>query len=342
MRQSGAPATGAAALVVCLLVWAAPAAGQALPPCAPEKTLGVKLTSQERELPAPLTATHDVSVAAEFTGSTEKEAYAPPPGVKVLAAGRSGLHFIVPIAASVPITVSWQQAIDPSDPSSDASDPLQSCAASAVVTLPIVAARPSRAVKLQSWSVGLRLGFASFAVVPALKQPDLSPLEISARTTSRAGLPSATAPARTMAVPMRTVDQIKYAKTLPDPFHLGVAGRCRYYLLTCGAVFSEVARPSLDTDALQRGVEKADINGGVTLLPRSQPNREAARYGVTIEARPGAVREGKPRPFGYDVRVRQSGRLVARVRLAGRCVERRLAQGLVVQCKIVKRSIELH
>ena len=62
MRQSGAPAGGAAALVVCLLVWAAPAAGQALPACAPEKTLGVKLTSQERELPAPLIATHDVSV----------------------------------------------------------------------------------------------------------------------------------------------------------------------------------------------------------------------------------------------------------------------------------------
>jgi hypothetical protein len=40
--------------------------------------------------------------------------------------------------------------------------------------------------------------------------------------------------------------------------------------------------------------------------------------------------------------VRQSGRLVARVRLAGRCAERRLAQGLVVQCKIAKRSIELH
>ena len=123
--------------------------------------------------------------------------------------------------------MSWQQAIDPSDPTSDASDPLTSCAASTVVTLPIVAARPSRAVKLRSWTVGSRLGFSSFAVVPALEQPDLSPLEISARTTSRAAFPPATAAARTMAVPMRTVDQVKYAKTLPDPFHLGVAGRCR-------------------------------------------------------------------------------------------------------------------
>jgi hypothetical protein len=80
----------------------------------------------------------------------------------------------------------------------------------------------------------------------------------------------------------------------------------------------------------------------VKLLPRSQPSLEAARYGVTIEARPGAVRAGKPRPFGYDVQVRQSGRVVARVRLAGRCLERRRAQGLVVQCRIAKRSIELH
>ena len=158
--------------------------------------------------------------------------------------------------------MSWVQAIDPSDPASDPEEPSQRCAASTVVTLPIVAARPSRAVKPRLWSTGLRLGFASFAVVPALERPDLSPLEISARTTSRAGFPPAAAATRMMAVTMRTVDQIKYAKTLPDPFHLGVAGRCRYYLLTCGAVFSVVARPFLDTDALERGVERADIDGG--------------------------------------------------------------------------------
>lgn len=70
--------------------------------------------------------------------------------------------------------------------------------------------------------------------------------------------------------------------------------------------------------------------------------RRMRQSGVTIEARPGAVRERKPRPFGYAVQVRQFGRLVARVRVAGRCVERRLAQGLVVQCKIAKRSIDLH
>jgi hypothetical protein len=342
MSRSGARACGAGALAVCLLVCTAPAGGQALTPCAPEKTLGVKLTSTERELAAPLVATHDVSVAAQFTGSTVSESYVPAPGVKVLAAGRSGVDFIVPIAASVAITVSWQQAMDPSDPTSEPDDPLTSCVASTVVTLPIVPARPSRAVKQRGWEFGSRQGFSSFAVVPALKLPDLSPLEISARTTSRVRFPSATAVARTMTVPMRTVDQIKYAKTLPDPFHLGVAGRCRLYLLTCGSVFTEVSRPFLDDDALGRGIEQADINDGAKLLARTQPSLEAARYGVTIEARPGAVREGKPRPFGYDVQVRQSGRLVARVRVAGRCVQRRLAQGLVVQCRTAKRSVELH
>jgi hypothetical protein len=341
MSRSRAPLAAALA-AACALVGSAPAAAQAPPACAPEKTLSVKLTSEERGEPAALVATHDVSVAADFTGSTVNEAYAPPPGVKVVAADRSGFAFIVPIAASVPITVSWVQAIDPSDPASDPEEPSQRCAASTVVTLPIVAARPSRALRLSLWSTASRQGISDFAIVPALQRPDLSPLEISARTTSRVAFPSATAPARTMAVPMRTVDQVEYAKKLPDPFHLGVAGRCRLYLLTCGSVFTEVSRPFIDTDALSRGVEKADVNGALKLLARTQPSLEAARYGVTIEARPGGVRVGKPRPFGYDVQVHQSGRLVARVRVAGRCAERREARGLVVRCRIAKRSAVLH
>jgi len=336
------PLGGGAALIAGLVAWAAPAAGATLPACAPERTLGVTLTSEERGDPAPLVATHDASLTAWFTGTTLSETFTPPPGVKVTGSNSSGLALVVPSAPSVAITVSWRQALDPSDPSSDVDDPSQSCTASHVVTVPIVPARPSRAVKLRDWSTGLRQGFADFAVVPALKRPDLSPLEISARTTSHAALPSANAAARTMAVPMRTVDQVKYAQTLPDPFHLGVAGRCRYYLLTCGSVFTEVARPAIDDAALARGIERADVNGSLTLLARTQPSREAVRYGLVIEARPGGVREGKPRPFGYDVQVRQSGRVVARVRVAGRCVERRESRGLVVRCRIARRSAELH
>ena len=335
------PVGGGAALIASLVAWAAPAA-QALPVCAPERTLGVTLLSEEGGGPAPLVATHAASLTASFSGTTVSETYTPPPGVKVTGSNSSGLALVVPSAPSVAITVSWRQAVDPSDPSSDPSDPSQSCTASSVVSLEIVPARPSRAVKLRDWSTGLRQGFADFAVVPALERANLSPLEISARTTSHVAFPPANTAARTMAVPMRTVDQVKYAKTLPDPFHLGVAGRCRYYLLTCGNVFTEVSRPAIDDDALGRGIERADINGSLTLLARTQPSREAVRYGLVIEARPGGVRAGTPRPFGYDVQVRQSGRLVARVRVAGRCVERRLAQGLVVQCRIAKRSVQLH
>ena len=249
----------------------APATGQARPACAPEKTLAVKLTSEERALPAPLIATHDVSVAAEFTGTTERETYAPPPGVKVLATGRSGVDFIVPIAASVAITVSWQQAIDPSDPRPTRATPLTSCAALDRRDAPDragpsqprgEAARVDRRVAAGLLVVRRRAGPQAARPLTAA---DLGPHDLAR------GLPAATAAARTMAVPMRTVDQIKYAKKLPDPFRIGVAGRCRLYLLTCGAVFSEVARPFLDTDALQRGVEKADINDGVSCSPA--PNR---------------------------------------------------------------------
>jgi hypothetical protein len=346
MSRSGARDIGGAGigavLAVSLLVWAPAAAAQAVPACAPDKLLGVTLTSSERDEPAPLVATHDVSVAAEFTGTTVNESYAPPPDVKVVAAGRSGVDFIVPIAASVAITVAWHQASDPSDPHSDPEDPATRCAGSRVVTLPITAARPSSTVKLRGWKTSQRMGHAVFAVVPALKQPDLSPLEISIRTSSRARLPSAHAAARTMVVPMRTVDQVKYAKKLPSLFFIKTAKLCKFFLLTCGAVTSEVARPFLDTDALQKGIEKADVNGSAKLLARTQPALEAVRYGAVIKVNPAAARIGKPRPFGYDVQVRQSGRVVARVRMAGRCFERHDSRGTFVTCRILKKSAQLH
>ena len=346
MSHSDAGAIGgvtlAAAIAVCLLAWAPAALAQAVPACAPDKTLDVSLSSTERGERASLVATHDVSVDGEFTGITANESFTPPPGVKVVAIGRSGVDFIVPIAASVAITVSWHQGKDPSDSGSDPEDPAERCAASRVVTLPVTAARPSHAVKMREWKRAWRHGIASLAVVPALKQPDLSALEISIRTTSRARLPSASATARTMAVPMRTVDQVEYRKALPSLYHLSLARRCKFFLLTCGSVFTDVARPFLDTDALQRGIEKADINGGASLLARTQPSLEAARYGVVINAVPGAARLGKPRPFGFDLQVRQSGRLLARVRTAGRCVERRDSRGLFTTCKIAKRSAKLH
>jgi hypothetical protein len=206
---------------------------------------------------------------------------------------------------------------------------------------------PSHAVKTKLWKQLVRSGFSDVGIVPALKRPNLSPLEITARTTSRVAFPPASAKPRTMAVPMRTSDQVKYRKRLPNAAYMTVPQACRFYYVTCatpfapGGAFTEVSRLYLDDRALQHGIQKGDVNGSLDLLARSQPSKTSARYGIMVEARPGGVREGHPRPFGYDVQVHQSGRLIARLRQAGRCVERRLAQGLVTQCTIARSSYQL-
>jgi hypothetical protein len=326
------------ALLLCPLGWASAASAQTVPPaCAPDKTLGVTLESEERGDKSALVATHEISVSAEFTDSVAGESIAPPAGVTVRGKARgSSVEFVVPIAASVPLTVSWLQAIDPSDPESDPRDPATRCAASRVVTLPILAANRSHAVLDKR---GSGHGQVAFGVVPALKRPDLSPFEVSVRITGRAQLPSAKSKPYAMAVPLRTGDQIKYSKHLPSLAGLDKAGRCRYYWLTCGSVGSMVGSLEIDSDALSRGVVKADVDGGQRLLARTQPFREAARYGIGVSIFPGGGR--KDRPFGYDLTVRQSGRLLARVKRAGRCVERRDSRGIFTQCRITRSSTKL-
>ena len=75
---------------------------------------------------------------------------------------------------------------------------------------------------------------------------------------------------------------------------------------------------------------------GHLLLARSRPFREYARYGVRIELNPGG-RTPKP-THGYDVQVRQSGRLVARVRRAVRCRTVRNFGGTRSVCRAVRAS----
>ena len=136
-----------------------PPAGQALPACAPERTLGVKLTSEERELPAPLIATprrqrrggvHGHHRARDLRAAAGRE------GARHRAVGRR-LHRPDRRRASRSPCPGSRPSIRRT-PRATPSDPLTSCAASTVVTLPIVPARPSRAVKLQSWTVGLAAG----------------------------------------------------------------------------------------------------------------------------------------------------------------------------------------
>lgn len=321
--------------MVCLLLgWTSTATAQGVPVCAPDKTLDVKLTSQEKGLDAALVATHEVEVQAEISGSTLRESVSPPAGVTVFGdTSGASVDFIVPAASSVPITVSWRQASDPSDPYGDPTDSSARCDASRVVTLPILAARPSRVVRLANkpWT-------AYLAAIPALKRPDLSPLTISVKTSARERLPSAKAKAHTMVVPMLTASQVKYPTRLPSLAGLSRAKVCHYYWLTCGAVSSSVAALELDTDALMRGVEKADLDGGQRLLARTQPAKSAVRYGAAINVFPGGAAN---RPFGFDVQVRQSGRVLARIRRAGRCHDARDARGVFLQCSVSRSSTKV-
>jgi hypothetical protein len=298
--------------MVSLTGWTSTAAAQGVPACSPEKTLDVKLTTEERGDASPLVATHEAQVSAEISSTTVGESITPPADVQLTTDTKgTGVYFIVPSTPSVALTVSWRQAIDPADPESDATDRATSCVGTRVVTLPIVAAQPGHVVRLpgKAWTTFL-------AAVPALKRPDLSPLTIAVKTSARAAFPAAGAKAHTMVVPMLTASQVKYPKPLPGVLSLSRAGICRVYWLTCGAVSSTVSSLELDTDALSRGVEKPDLGGAVRLLARTQPARSAVRYGAAIDVFPGGAAK---RPFGYDVEVRQSGRVLAHVRRAGEC-----------------------
>jgi hypothetical protein len=320
----------------------ADAPAQAVPECAPGSAFGVTLKAREYDREAPAVATHEILVEAEFTGDARRVSLTPPPGVPTIGrANGNPIALIAPNASAVTITVSWRQQSDPEDPAT-------SCSVSREVTVSLLAAAPSHAAKPRLWRIGQTIGIYDVAIVPALRRPDLSPLKVSARTTSRVQFPPASAKPRTMSVPMRTADQIRYRTRLPGLATATVAQVCRFYSLACatpfapGGAFVEVSRMFLDDRALRRGIERPDINNGLAMLARTQPFKTAARYGIMVEARPGGVRLGRPRPFGYDVQIRQSGRLIARVRSAGRCVERRLPQGLVNQCRIARRSAELH
>ena len=112
---------------------------------------------------------------------------------------------------------------------------------------------------------------------------------------------------------MRTGDRVKYDKRIPPlTVYLSTAKRCRFWNLSCGPVFSEVASIQPGGDILQT-------------LPFTQPARFAAPDGITVNVRPS----GRPnQPFGFDMQVRQTGRLLARFRRAGRCRDEHRSTGI--------------
>ena len=174
--------------------------------------------------------------------------------------------------------------------------------------------------------------FVTFAVAPALKRPNLSPLEISIRSTGHVRYPRAKERLRTMVVPMRTGEQLKYRGHLPNLAYANYAQKCRYWWITCGPVNAEVAQLNLN----DRGRPDLDGNNAILRsLAFTQPARWAAEFGIVVDAFPGA---GKNRPFGFDVQVKQAGRVLARVRRAGRCVDTPLNGGISHRCKVARSS----
>ena len=312
-----------AVLLVCMIGSASTALAQGPPACAPDATSGVTLTTQERGDDAKPVATHPVTVQAEVDGDAEDVTVAPPPGATVIAGGRGrgGVYFIVPTAPSMAMTVAWRQPVEPEG----------ECSAVRVITLPVLTARRSHTVRTN----GPRYG-ASVAVLPALKRPDLSPVEISVAAVSKPRLPPPSVKPRTMVVPLRAEDKVKYAKKLPSLSFVKSPTLCRFFFLTCGTVTTKVAALEIDDDALARGIVRGDPDGSVSLLARTQPALRSARYGLHVDAVPA-----KNKIYGLDVQIRQSGQLLGRVRRAGRCRSGHGPSGTTYRCTLTRSKTKL-
>jgi hypothetical protein len=75
------------------------------------------------------------------------------------------------------------------------------------------------------------------------------------------------------------------------------------------------------------------------LLSRVQPYRQVAPHGVSVSALVFSQPGHEPPAVAYDIQVRQSGRLVARVRRAARCGK--VPNGFgerFYRCRVVRRK----
>jgi hypothetical protein len=325
MRERAGWGLCAATLLIALLALPSVTPAQAPPSCAPERTSNVTLKTEEAGRELPLVATHEVELTAEIAEYATHIEVVPQAGVDVLKKNSDGsiVRVFAPTTPTLAVTVSWRQSADPSNPEETAT-----CAGQRSFTLTVLAANPARGVKQPN--PGPAGGDYTFAVAPAVQRPDLRPLEVSIRSTGRARYPRSNERLRTWRVPMRTGEQVKYRTRLPNLAYATTRQKCRFWWLTCGPVFAEVGSLNVDN----RG--RPDLSGSNSILrslARTQPARWAARYGIVVNARPGAAR---PQPFGYDVQVRQGGRLLARIRRAGRCVTQRRSTGIFDQCTLTR------
>jgi hypothetical protein len=322
----------ATALVAWFIVLAPAAVAQVPPACPPDKTMSVVITTQERGQDAPLVATHEALLIADVADRVspvseppDRIVVTPQPGVEVLkrSSDGSGVILFAPNATSLMVAVSWRQTVDPGNPDEDTK-----CTGSATLTVPVLSARPARGVR----QPGSRREFVTFAVAPAVKRPNLEPLVVTIRSTGHVRFPRRSERLRRWVVPMRTGEQVRYGKRLPNLAYATFKQKCRSWWFVCGPVNSQVASLNIDS----RG--RPDLSGSnaiLRVLAFSQPSRWAARYGIVVDAFPGA---GRNRPFGFDVQARQSGRLLARVRRAGRCTDTPLNGGFVHKCTIARST----
>jgi hypothetical protein len=336
-------ARAAVALIVSLLfALPASAAAQDPPACSPEKTMDAQLTFEEGGEFKRLVASHEVVLTAEvhdldapISRSPDRIVIAPEAGVQVVGKYTGGADIVIfaPSTPTLTAVVSWRQTIDP-----DNYDETTKCSASKTITLPVTAANSAYGAKQPN--PGPDNGDFTFAIAAAeAKRADLRPLEVSIRSTGHNRLPRANERLRRWTVPMRTEEQVKYpGQRLPNPAYATTAQMCRYWWMTCGPTFAEIAALNYDDRALNRGIERPDLDGSNSILrglAYTQPARWAASLGIVINVRPGAA---KVQQFGYDVQVRQAGRLLARVRKAGRCGSSRRSTGIFYSCKISRTS----
>ena len=336
-------ARAATAIAALLLAMPATAAAQEPPPCAPDKTMDAKLTVQEAgQDTAGMVATHAVDLTAEIhdldapvSRPPDHIVITPQAGVQVVgkSSGGSAISIFAPSTPTLTVVVSWHQTTDP-----DNYDVTDKCSASRTITLPVVAATPARGAKQPN--PGPATGDYTFAIAAAeAKRADLRPLEVTIRSTAHRRFPRANERLRTWTVPMRTDEQLKYpGQRLPNLAYATTPQKCRFWYLTCGPVFAHLASLNVDDKALNRGIERPDLDGSNSILRTlayTQPARWASPYGIVISANPGVA---SPQLFGYDIQVRQAGRLLARVRRAGRCRTERRSTGIFRNCKLSRSS----
>lgn len=330
-------AVAAAALVVWLLAPASAALAQGDPACAPDKALVPTFFATEGGKRAPLVATHELTVVGEWSDEVRNAVLSVPDGVRVLGTRPRRISLIAPVSASLAVTATWQQARDPLDPDTSASDPATRCVATYTAALPVTATRPSRAV--YDLGVNEADAFTNFAVLPDRTAGDKSPLAVSVRVVPATRFPSPRSRARTMTVAMRPSERVKYRRRIPQGELLATPDRCRFYSLICDRrtrVYVDVR--SLGAGALSPRTPKRRLMAGA-LMSRLQPFRTVAPYGITVGAVVFSQPGHEPPALGFDIQVRQSGELVARVRRAARC--RKEPNGFgerFYRCRVVRRE----